>query len=310
MPTRWVGIDEAGYGPNLGPLVMSAVIAESPDNRPPDLWADLASSVCRAGEDPERLWVDDSKAIYKPGQGRDRLESTCRALVAEACGCVPTTFGTLLASLGAGTLDDAELTPWLDAEDVALYWPGTEQRPFAGSPWRIVSVRTEVVGPARFNAGLGDGSKATVHFAAFARLLRFVWELSGDGLAANVRGDKHGGRHFYYEPLVDAIPDAWIDRGAEGPELSQYTIRASGRRLALSLQPRADADDGLVALASIISKTVRELWMDAFNAHWLARIPGLKPTAGYPLDARRFRQIIEPHCLERGLAEHLWWRAK
>ena len=27
---RWVGIDEAGYGPNLGPLVMTAVIAGSP----------------------------------------------------------------------------------------------------------------------------------------------------------------------------------------------------------------------------------------------------------------------------------------
>ena len=26
---RWVGIDEAGYGPNLGPMVMTAVIAVS-----------------------------------------------------------------------------------------------------------------------------------------------------------------------------------------------------------------------------------------------------------------------------------------
>ncbi len=40
-PTRWIGIDEAGYGPNLGPLVMSAVVAESPDDRMPDVWGDL-----------------------------------------------------------------------------------------------------------------------------------------------------------------------------------------------------------------------------------------------------------------------------
>ena len=30
---RWVGIDEAGYGPNLGPLVMTAVIAEDREGR-------------------------------------------------------------------------------------------------------------------------------------------------------------------------------------------------------------------------------------------------------------------------------------
>lgn len=310
MPTRWVGMDEAGYGPNLGPLVMTAVVVESPDHRPPDLWADLAATVCRAGEDPDRLWVDDSKAIYKPGHGRDRLEETCQALLTAARGSVPETFGALLHALGAGTLADAELTPWLEAGDVALNWLDTESRPFAGAPWQIVAVRAEVVGPARFNAGLAGGSKATVHFAAFARLLRFVWELSGDGVPTHVRGDKHGGRHFYYGPLADAIPDAWIDRGAEGPELSAYTIRAPGRCLSLSLQPRADAEDGLVALASIVSKTVRERWMEVFNAHWRARIPDLKPTAGYPLDARRFRKAIEGRCLKRGLAEHLWWRAK
>ena len=59
-----VGIDEAGYGPNLGPLVMTAVVAEAPDERPPDLWNDLSATVCRAGGDAQRLWVDDSKAIW------------------------------------------------------------------------------------------------------------------------------------------------------------------------------------------------------------------------------------------------------
>jgi hypothetical protein len=316
---RWVGIDEAGYGPNLGPLVMTAVVAESPDDRPPDLWNDHAARIDRAGGDADRLWVDDSKVLYRAGQGRDRLEAACLAAVFAAGRTVPTTLGGLLGALDAGNLDEAELTLWLDAGDPQFPSEATRARfeqarggrAFDGVHWRIKAVRTIVVGPERFNAGLAKcGSKARVHFAAFARLLEPLWELARDGVVTRVRGDKHGSRHFYYEPLLEVFADAWIDRGVEGPELSRYTVRASSRSLELSLEPRADSADGLVALASVVSKTVRELWMDAFNAHWCGRIPDLRPTAGYPTDAARFRMAIEPLCAERGLDPRLWWRLK
>jgi hypothetical protein len=318
---RWVGIDEAGYGPNLGPLVMTAVVAEGPDSREPDVWADLAATAARAGDPSDRLWVDDSKAILRGPAGRTRLEATCLALLAAAGGAVPATMAELLAAVGAGTVDDAELTPWhnggVDARrrGEGPFPPSGPPAPFMGAPWRITGVHAVVVGPARFNAALAaTGSKAKVHFAAFARLLGPLWDQTGDGTsmgaATHVRGDKHGGRHFYYNPLLDAFPEIWIDRGPEGPALSHYTLRAPGRRLQLSLQPRADADNGLVALASIVSKTLREWWMDLFNAHWIAQFPGLRPTAGYPLDSHRFRQAIEPACIARGLDPSLWWRLK
>lgn len=317
---RWAGIDEAGYGPNLGPLVMTAVVAEGPDERAPDLWMDLAASVARAGGDPSRLWVDDSKAILKARRGRDRLEAACLAALMALGSERPRSFGALLAALDAGTLADVELAHWLDADDPP--WPNPASVTvlenccgapgwLVGAPWRIVAIRSVVVGPARFNAGLEtSGSKAKVHFAAFSRLLTALWELGSDGVAMRVRGDKHGGRHFYLDGLLDVFPDVWIDRGCEGPELSEYVVRSHPRRLELSLQPRADAEDGLVALASIVSKTVREAWMDAFNAHWTARLPDLRPTAGYPTDAARFREAIEPECRARGLHPNLWWRAR
>ncbi|GAC1472853.1 MAG: hypothetical protein NVSMB9_20600 [Isosphaeraceae bacterium] len=317
MPTRWVGIDEAGYGPNFGPLVMTAVMAESPDDRPPDVWADLAAKVCRAGGDGERLWIDDSKVLYQSGLGRDRLEAACLAvtLAANGSACLDT-FGSLLTAVGAGTLDEVELSLWLDAGDPTIPCEAASTRvrglhalrPFEGANWRIIKVLSRVVGPARFNDGLNrHGSKAKVHFESFAELLEPLWLGTNDGTVTHVRGDKHGGRHYYYGPLVDILPDSWIDRGVEGPNLSCYTVRAPGRRLELSLQPRADSCDGLVALASVVSKAVRELWMDAFNAHWLARIPGLRPTAGYPGDSARFRKAIEPHCAQRGIAPDPWW---
>jgi ribonuclease HII len=316
---RWVGIDEAGYGPNLGPLVMTAVLAEGTDARAPDVWADLAAAVSRAGGDPGLLWIDDSKALYKAGKGRDRLDAACLAALAASGREPPATFGGLLQAIEAGTLADVEIAPWLDADDPD--WPRPDSRelhekyralgPFRGAPWRIVAIHTVVVGPARFNATLEQtGSKAKVHFAAFARLLGSLWERARDGLATHVVCDKHGGRHFYLDGLLEYLPDVWIDRGPEGPELSRYTVRSPGRRLELTLMPRADAGDGLVALASIISKAVREAWMDSFNAHWTARLPDLRPTAGYPSDANRFRRAIEAECQARGLHPNLWWRAR
>jgi len=315
---RWVGIDEAGYGPNLGPLVMTAVVAEGPDHCVPHLWNDLAATVARAGGDEKRLWVDDSKAILKAGKGRDRLDAACLAALAASGRALPGSFRELLLAVGAGTFADVEVERWVEASPI---WPSSQShlvvercgavRSLEGAPWRVVDVHTVVVGPARFNSGLADsGSKARVHFAAFARLLASLWARAEDGVTTQVRSDKHGGRHFYLDLLIDLFPDAWIDRGPEGPLLSQYTVRSGARRLELSLVPRADADDGLVALASIVSKAIRESWMDVFNAYWTTRIPDLRPTAGYPVDALRFRRAIEPSCEAEGLAPHLWWRSK
>jgi hypothetical protein len=317
---RWVGIDEAGYGPNLGPLVMTAVVAEGAGDRPPDLWKDLKKTVARAGGPRERLWVDDSKRIYRAGQGLDRLETGGLVTLAAAGQPVPESLDSLLPAVGAGTISDAELHHWLDDDaPTAIPHPNHRElfeltmaaRPLECGSWRIVSVQSVVVGPERFNSGLAaTRSKAKVHFAAFAHLLRSVWDMTADEVETQVRADKHGGRHFYLEPLYDTVPDAWIDRGPEGPDRSLYTLREGSRRLELCLQPCADGNDGLVALASMISKWIRELWMGVFNAHWTRRIPDLRPTAGYPGDAARFREAIEPHCRARALDPGVWWREK
>jgi hypothetical protein len=267
--------------------------------------------------------VDDSKAILRGGKGRDRLEATCLAALHAVGGGVPGSLTEVLAVIKAGTPEEAELHPWFAAGSTARTWPWIVSRDVvdelisrptlapAGGAWRLAAIESVVVGPARFNAELdASGSKAEVHFSAFAGLLRRAWERAGDGVSTLVTGDKHGGRHYYLEPLSRAFPETWIDRGPERPESSRYTIRDDVRRMELTLIPRADGADGLVALASIVSKAVRELWMDGFNAYWRARVPGLRPTAGYPVDARRFRRDIEAAAKAEGWDPSRWWRAR
>ncbi|MBV8488635.1 MAG: hypothetical protein JO161_10185 [Planctomycetaceae bacterium] len=290
---------------------------------PPDFWRDLASTVDRAGGDPDRLWLDDSKRILHRGKGRDRLDATCLALLDGVGQALPHDAQTLFAAVGAGTVTETELARWLDGRGHSPPWPAAgalaafqqlaAKRPLqpAGSTWRLVSVRSVILGPELFNYRLGLlGSKARVHFTAFRELLEHVWQLATDGRPTEVESDKHGGRHYYFEPLLEVFPETWIDRGPEGPELSRYTLRSHAMTLELSLSPRAERSNGLVALASMVSKCLREAWMDVFNGYWTARVAGLKPTAGYPVDALRFRRAIEPLAEAGQLDTDLWWRRK
>src|SRR5947209_10023180 len=73
----WViGIDEAGYGPNLGPLVMSAVACLVPAGQEGhDLWELLRAGVRRHGEkDDGRAVVADSKLVFSQARGLADLE--------------------------------------------------------------------------------------------------------------------------------------------------------------------------------------------------------------------------------------------
>ena len=72
-----IGMDEAGYGPNFGPLVVSASVwhvAGTDD----DLYKRLRKVICKSApqrDGPQRrLAIADSKVLYSPAQGLRALE--------------------------------------------------------------------------------------------------------------------------------------------------------------------------------------------------------------------------------------------
>jgi ribonuclease HII len=74
--------------------------------------------------------------------------------------------------------------------------------------------------------------------------------------------------------------------------------------------PRADGASIAVAVASMVCKYLRELCMEQFNGYWGKHVPGLKPTAGYPTDAKRYFEAIREPMVKLGLKESDVWRVK
>jgi hypothetical protein len=50
--------------------------------------------------------------------------------------------------------------------------------------------------------------------------------------------------------------------------------------------------------------------MHAFNQFWQTHIPGLRPTAGYPQDAKRYASEIEATRARLGIEPSVLWRVK
>ena len=71
----YAGIDEAGYGPMLGPLCVGASVfaieEADPSEGPPDLWSKLDDVVCtRARDARRRIAVADSKRLKGSNQAK------------------------------------------------------------------------------------------------------------------------------------------------------------------------------------------------------------------------------------------------
>jgi hypothetical protein len=315
-----VGVDEAGYGPNLGPFVMSAVSCRLPDALAgADLWQVLKQAVRRQGEaDDGRLLVEDSKVVYAGPRGLLGLEAGALALLAGAP--PPASLGQLLdhlcpaagADLG-GECWYAGTTP-LPLEAPAEHLGAMAERlaragADAGLAWGCV--RSVVVCPARFNAVLDRwGSKAVVLGLVLGELLRAGHDPDAGTEPVSFFIDKHGGRNNYAATLQEAVPDGMVLAEEEGRERSVYRVVGLRRPVRLTFTPRAEAANLCVALASMVSKYVRELLMREFNAFWLRHVPGLRPTAGYPGDAARFFASIREAARGLGIPEAALWRRK
>ncbi|MCH8828477.1 MAG: hypothetical protein IID45_02755 [Planctomycetes bacterium] len=310
-----IGMDEAGLGPNLGPLVITATVWETAaDPKDVDFWVAFDEVVTATPRTHDRrLHLADSKQVYTPARGIGALERTVLAALT-LYGRMPESFTALRQRLGAAPESALAPAPWFDDCDLSL--PRSDPLDFeaAGELWsrlcraneiQLRAIQSEFVTAARLNRLIDEhGNKATILSKLSLGLLRRVWDPDG-GEPTLIIADKHGGRNRYDEFLAEIVGEAMIFRTQEGRKLSCYRVGTAEIRF------QQQAESHLpVALASMVCKYVRELAMDLFNRFWRAHVPDLKPTRGYPVDARRFRRDIEAAQRELGIADAILWRQR
>jgi ribonuclease HIII len=174
---------------------------------------------------------------------------------------------------------------------------------------RLIAIASKAVFPDEFNRLVErDGNKAEVLSRLTLELVARMFERVGPG-PKRVLCDKHGGRNRYGRLLQQQFCETLVEVREEGSIQSAYAW--GPKRSRVEVRFRIGCENFLpVALASMASKYLREAAMLAFNRFWCQRLPELRPTAGYPGDARRFWDEIRPLQAELGIDDGLLWRAR
>ncbi|HZL88213.1 MAG TPA: hypothetical protein VFB96_07530 [Pirellulaceae bacterium] len=313
----FIGTDEAGYGPNLGPLVVGASVWQAPKgNGAEDLYRLLEHCVA-PGPDERRLPIADSKVLYKPGCGLAALERVVLAVLGH-CGAASGDWDSLWPALAGVPASDLACHAWHEGFALSLPRDVTAEEIAAASAMlasgleaaevQFSRLAARAVFPDLFNDQVrACGNKAEVLSLTTLQLVAELLEGVPVGSEVQVTCDKHGGRDYYAALIQHVFGDTWVRVVREGPAESVYRFSHSQRRIEMRFLM---AGERMLptALASMAAKYLREIAMIPFNAFWQRQVPGLKATAGYPTDSRRFLKEIRPAARRLGLAEETFWR--
>ena len=314
------GIDEAGYGPNLGPLVISGSAWNSPD--PMALLEKrlrrsgaIADSVKDRNAGKGAVVVADSKTVY---QSKDSLQLLLDTVLAFLDSCCPKSgwcYRNLLTFLDPACDSTLAENPWDNGYNEPLaVSPEIVQKlqaAFAVEKLDVPLLFSRLVFPKEFNEKVEQfESKGTAHVHWVLGLVRrMLDQLPESNEPVWIYSDKLGARNSYASFLCTCFEGSMVQTLQEGKEISEYRFLFGKRTINISFVVRGERFLP-IALASITSKLLRELAMRSFNAFWQERLPGLKETAGYPLDAKRFQNEIAMLQKERQIDNSILWRNK
>jgi ribonuclease HII len=303
MSTLLIATDEAGYGPKLGPLVIVGTAWQIPDNqRDGEFLNDLFVSMRSPFQcGPDRVVVDDSKAVFIPAQGLGALHAAVSAAM-HWTGKNERNLYTWLTEIADSDLASIFDTPWLGQRDDCQFLDQESTRRLR-EHWQqsgigLSAIRSRIITAREFNSQCSAAhNKADLLSESTIGLVRSLIELqASQNQQVIVFCDRHGGRRYYGGVLQHSFPEWQMQVVSETKHQSRYRLTRTGQTIEIAFTVKGDTFTP-VALSSMIAKYLRERLMESLNAYfakWHRGSDPLKPTAGYPVDADRFLQQIEP----------------
>ena len=322
-----IGIDEAGYGPNMGPLVVCATAWRAP----------LELDVCELGQmlAPEfqakplrkefkHVPIGDSKLINQGKTGHASLFSGAQFLLgAIAKSHRSQSIDEVLAWISPEDCDRIKFVPWYsncclprECADNSRELENSSfqdaEKKMAQLGLSLLDARARVVDEPEFNRQVDRiGNKSSLLSELSLNLARTIIDRNAAvDEPIFVYCDKHGGRNRYQPFLMASFDQKWFSIQAEEQRCSEYKADWAGSPMTIQFQVAGDSIFPSAA-SSILCKWIREEHMLKLNAFWQSNSESaIAPTAGYYVDATRFSKQIELVSQKLNLSRENWWRKK
>ena len=316
------GIDEAGFGPVLGPLVVSTSVFDVPDELADvSMWKLLSGIVSRATSKKRHLIpIADSKKLYsglRSEKGLEHLERGVLCMLASA-NKRPITLQQLVDFVAPSAWQRACEELWngdlplpheLEPSGVLVMGNSLAGR-MQKVGIKLLDLRCEPVFAGEYNRLVAaTNNKSVLLFDIASRLFVRVWRLTPPGQLAKLYVDHQGGRVHYLQGLQRVFAGCQFKVVEECETLSAYRITGD-REMEIVFAVKAEDQHLPVALASMASKYLRELFMAVFNRFWQQHLPDLAPTAGYYSDGSRFYLEIQEVARRLGVEEQSIYRSR
>jgi hypothetical protein len=312
------GIDEAGYGPLLGPLVVGCSAFELTDmdgrDAVPCLWKRLGKLVSKNGvASGRKIHVNDSKKVYSPSAGLKELERSVLAILSAASE-MPTDLSAFLSQTAGQITSELAAYAWyqpgqserfpIEQDGLAIQlFANALRREMEKSHTRCVHLAAQIIPERRFNQMVNaTRNKASALFSISAMHLDYLLRTYGSQPMV-IFCDRQGGREYYGSLLRLMFEDWSLEVLQEQDGAAYYRLHRGPDSVRIIFREKAESQCLAVALASMLSKYCREALMRRFNAFWARHIPDVTPTAGYYNDGTRFLRDIEPKRRQLGIAD-------